>query len=246
MKIERRKLPLERVDTKQGRRYKLGNEFELISISTLANYFQPPWGILAWKKKLIKDHGEEEARRLMKLPAQRGTRLHKAIETNSSERLLEDDLSFFENWIDYQKKANFQILEQELPVYFLERDPLTQQWLNRGYAGTLDALIEEDGKYYLSDFKCSDKPKRAEYTGNYWLQLALYAEALKFSYKVQVDGIRIYNLTPDKIFLFESEPEELTWMQKEARNICEAYYDGLDYPWDDYVKTNPIIQRYKG
>lgn len=66
-------------------------------------------------------------------------------------------------------------------------------WSKKGYAGTLDCIVEElDGTYKVWDWKTSNKRKKKEWVYNYRLQVAAYGQAYMERYPgVDINGGRV-------------------------------------------------------
>ena len=120
-------------------------------------------------KRLIRERGAKKADNTMSLPIKVGNFAHDEIE----KWLINNDYSV-------DKTIAKRFIEQ-LPLKFL---PLLIEhqifYLVRGYAGTLDLLIEEeDGNITLIDFKTSLKAKSFSQCHDYFVQLAGYGMALQ-------------------------------------------------------------------
>ena len=124
-----------------------------------------------WKKRV----GETKAAEITKEAAGRGTRMHAYLEQYVKEDRIDEPGS---NPYSQQshKMANI-IVEQglcnatefwgtEVPLYFPQV-----------YAGTTDCLGVYNGKPAILDFKQTNKPKKTEWIGDYFMQLCAYAAA---------------------------------------------------------------------
>lgn len=69
----------------------------------------------------------------------------------------------------------------------------TPVWSKKGYAGTLDCIVEElDGSYKVWDWKTSNKRKKREWVTNYRLQVAAYGQAYMERFPgVEINGGRV-------------------------------------------------------
>lgn len=84
--------------------------------------------------------------------------------------------AMFERYVEFRRRFPFEVIHNELNII----DG------GMGYAGTLDRVIEMDGKRLLVDIKTSN----AIYP-SYWLQLAAYRELLGSVTGEQVDAVAI-------------------------------------------------------
>jgi genome maintenance exonuclease 1 len=124
-----------------------------------------------WKKRV----GEQQAQQIVTEAANRGTRMHSYLE----QYILNDDLKplpgnpfaqpswFMAAEVILQGLSNVdEFWGTEVPVYY-----------SGLYAGTTDCLGIWKGRPAIMDFKQSNKVKKREYIGDYFLQLTAYAAA---------------------------------------------------------------------
>ena len=135
--------------------------------------------IAKWKARV----GNDEAERVKNTAATRGTSMHSYLEYYiNGEGLL--DLT--ESGVEAQKMAEtikdkgFNELEEiwgsECVLYYPEL-----------YAGQTDLCGIYQGRESIIDFKQSNKPKREEYIGDYYLQLVAYAMAHDAVYNTKIE-----------------------------------------------------------
>jgi len=158
-----------------GRRmYSTPDGLAVPSVTTILDKTKPEQAKKAlreWKKRV----GETKAAEITKEAAGRGTRMHAWLEQYVKEDRIDDPGS---NPYSQQshKMANI-IVEQgldkmeecwgtEVPLYFPQV-----------YAGTTDCLGVYNGKPAIIDFKQTNKPKKTEWIGDYFMQLCAYASA---------------------------------------------------------------------
>jgi len=158
-----------------GRRmYSTPDGLAVPSVTTILDKTKPEQAKKAlreWKKRV----GETKAAEITKEAAGRGTRMHAWLEQYVKEDRIDDPGS---NPYSQQshKMANI-IVEQgldkmeecwgtEVPLYFPQV-----------YAGTTDCLGVYNGKPAIIDFKQTNKPKKTEWIGDYFMQLCAYAAA---------------------------------------------------------------------
>lgn len=158
-----------------GRRmYSTPDGLAVPSVTTILDKTKPEQAKKAlreWKKRV----GETKAAEITKEAAGRGTRMHAWLEQYVKEDRIDKPGS---NPYSQQshKMANI-IVEQgldkmeecwgtEVPLYFPQV-----------YAGTTDCLGVYNGKPAIIDFKQTNKPKKTEWIGDYFMQLCAYAVA---------------------------------------------------------------------
>jgi len=178
----------------QERHYEVGNE-KLPSVTTIlaaTESDEKRAAIAKWKVRV----GAVEAERVKNTAATRGTSMHSYLEHYiAGEGLL--DLT--ESGVEAQKMAEtirdkgFSELEEiwgsECVLYYPEL-----------YAGQTDLCGIYQGRESIIDFKQSNKPKREEYIGDYYLQLAAYATAHDAVYNTKIEQGVILMCTPDLYF----------------------------------------------
>ena len=176
------------------RHYDVGNE-KLPSVTTILAATQSDEkreALARWKKK----KGNIEADRIKNEAAKRGTSLHSYMEHYIAGKGL---LDLTEEGQEAKKMAEV-IIEKGLP-------DLEEIWGSECvlhypglYAGATDLCGIYQGRESIIDFKQSNKPKRDEYIGDYYLQLVAYATAHDAIYGTQIEQGVILMCTPDLFF----------------------------------------------
>lgn len=118
----------------------------------------------------------------------------------------------FRAWWDIISRRNVKIIMQE--------QKLVCPW----FGGTLDLLVEIDGKVYLLDFKTSNHPSY-----KYFLQLSAYRYILKHYYGIEIYGCGIVKLNKkcikfDEFIIDKSNPD-----YEEFMDLCERTFLSLVY-----------------
>lgn len=118
----------------------------------------------------------------------------------------------FKSWWSVISKRNVKVIMQE--------HKLVCPW----FGGTLDLLIEIDGKVYLLDFKTSNYSSY-----KYFLQLAAYRYILKYYYGIEIYGCGVIKLNKkyigfDEYIIDKSHPEYEGFM-----DICERTFLSIVY-----------------
>lgn len=174
-----------------GRRYYLvGADKPLPSVTTILGAMTDKSGITAWRERV----GAEEADRIGKKSANRGTVMHQMIEyyllstaASKKERLVEaqekinrfvKESGFTEEELSIGRKLfyNFYLagwFDEIAQVVSIEETLFSLKC--GGYAGRVDTIYRKhDGRLIISDYKTARKPKRLEWIGNYLMQASAY------------------------------------------------------------------------
>lgn len=160
---------LDAVTTEDGRRYTSPNGKVYPSITTVLSSYNKK-AIYEWRQRV----GEEEANRVSRKAANRGTKLHLMCED-----YLRNELSQMKmQTMMPDTKALFYQIKPKLDecigdVYGLEQ-PLYSDELR--VAGRCDCIAEWNGELSIIDYKTSSKEKKEDYIQNYFMQCTAYAE----------------------------------------------------------------------
>ena len=166
--------PCDRETVDGKRHYCLPDGSKVPSVTTILDRTKPAEAreaLAKWRKAV----GEERAQQITTEAANRGTRMHSYLE---SYVLLDDMKPFPSN--PYAHPSWFMAAEVILKglcnvdEFWGVEVPLYYSGL---YAGTTDCVGVWKGKPAIMDFKQSNKVKKKEYIGDYFLQLCAYAQA---------------------------------------------------------------------
>jgi genome maintenance exonuclease 1 len=166
--------PISRTTVDGKRHYCLPNGDKVPSVTTILDRTKPAEAKEAldrWRKAV----GVERAQQITTEAANRGTRMHTYLE----QYVLSGDMKELPNnpyahasWfmaaqviLDGLSKVD-EFWGVEVPVYY-----------SGLYAGTTDCVGLHQGTPAIMDFKQTNKPKKKEYIGDYFLQLCAYAQA---------------------------------------------------------------------
>jgi genome maintenance exonuclease 1 len=162
-------------DESQGKRlYATPQGHRVPSVTTILDKTKPAEARAAlanWKKAV----GEKKAQEIVTEAAGRGTRMHKYLEDYVKGEPLRETVTnpFAQQSLDMARiviEKGFpkisEVWGSEVPLYFPEL-----------YAGTTDCCGIHDGDEAILDFKQTNKPKKLEWIGDYFLQLTAYALA---------------------------------------------------------------------
>jgi len=202
------------------RKYSIGKE-KLPSVTTIISATQDPEkteSLARWKTRV----GDVEADRIKNTAALRGTAMHTYLEHHvKGGNVL--DLTDLGREASSMAKT---IIEKGFPdmeeVWGVE----CTLFYPGLYAGQTDMCGIYQGRESIIDFKQSNKPKRAEWIGDYKLQLAAYATAHDCIFGTNIEQGVILMCTPDNFFqrFLVNGSEFREWKWKWLKKI-DQYYD---------------------
>ena len=201
------------------RKYSIGRE-KLPSVTTIISSTQDASkteSLARWKLKV----GEVEAERIKNTAATRGTAMHSYLEHHVKGGNVLD-------LTDVGREARSMgqtIIEKgfgDLEEVWGVECTLFYPGL---YAGQTDLCGIYQGRESIVDFKQSNKPKRAEWIGDYKLQLAAYATAHDCIFGTNIEQGVILMCTPDNFFqrFIVNGPEFREWKWKWLQKIDQYY-----------------------
>lgn len=158
---------LEDATTAGGRMYKTPEGKAYPSITTVLGV-RGKEALYEWRARV----GEEEANRVARHAATRGSALH-----SIAERYLNNEAEYFAQGEMPHVKGMFNSIQPILDKYIdsvvLQECPLYSDYL--GLAGRVDLVAHFDGKLSIVDFKTSSRIKTKEDIPNYFIQAAAYS-----------------------------------------------------------------------
>ena len=201
------------------RKYSIGQE-KLPSVTTIISSTQDASktdSLNKWKARV----GEVEAERIKNTAATRGTAMHSYLEHHVKGGNVLD-------LTDVGREARSMgqtIIEKgfgDLEEVWGVECTLFYPGL---YAGQTDLCGVYQGRESIVDFKQSNKPKRAEWIGDYKLQLAAYATAHDCIFGTNIEQGVILMCTPDNFFqrFIVNGPEFREWKWKWLQKISDYY-----------------------
>ena len=182
---------IEAITTESGRRYKVPNGEMLESITTaLGNQPGKKEGLMKWRRRV----GEDEANRISRKAAGRGTAVHQIIEDYLNN--LEDPVKDKMPDAVVMFKQLQPILDKSISKVYMQEAPL---WSYKyRLAGRVDCVADIKGKLTVVDFKTSMKPKKKEWVIDYFLQTAAYSHMIEEMYGETVDQTVIFIAVEDR------------------------------------------------
>ena len=211
---------LQRVEVDGKRRYAAPGHAPVASVTTILSGTKDMSHLIAWKKRV----GEAKAQEIVTEASGVGTRMHKYLE----------DFCLTSEWPDpgsnpYAQQAHMmattikdtamvhvdEIWGVEVPLY-----------VPGIYAGTTDVVGQYKGNPCIMDFKQSNKPKKAEWVEDYYLQLTAYALAHNEIHGTDIREGHIFMCSRDLTYQqFSILPHEFDDWAQEWWKRCEQYYE---------------------
>lgn len=243
---------LQQTETINGKRYYLIGEHKYPSVTTVLGSMTDSSGLDVWRKRV----GEEEADRISKFSANRGTIMHQMIEyylgsdlEGNRERLLEaqqkisefvKEEGFTEEELEVGRRLFYSFYNNGLfnkisRVVSIEETLYSHQM--GGYAGRVDNIYENTFSHLLIlDFKTSRKQKKKEWIKNYFMQIAAYFLAYWEMHGTKPQGGEIWiAVENDEPQVFEVTWEDIKVYGKEFLSLVKKYHELNPLP-PEYIK----------
>ena len=219
--------PSSRSTTDGIRTYDVGNE-KLPSVTTILQATQPEEKrrkLAEWRA--IK--GKDEADRIKKQSASRGSNMHLHLEKHI---LGQGHLDLTDEGKTAKSMAQTVIDKGLGDLQEIWGSEVTL-WYPGLYAGATDLVGVYDYEESIVDFKQSNKPKRKEWIEDYFLQLAAYAMAHNQIYDTGIRQGVILMCTPDNYF------QKFQIKGKEFKNFTYKFLQRLDKYYNEiHVRDN--------
>ena len=224
--------PLDRTTIEGKRHYCLPDGSKVPSVTTILDKTKPAEAreaLQRWRKSV----GEERAQQITTEAANRGTRMHTYLE----HYVLTDDMKPLPG-NPFAQPSWFMAAEiilnglNNVDEYWGSEVPLYYSGL---YAGTTDLIGVWKGRPAIMDFKQTNKPKKREYIGDYFLQLAAYAQAHDHMHGTDIDhGVILMAAQPKLLednsystpeyLEFEVSGSEFAYWKDQWNKRVELYY----------------------
>ena len=224
--------PINRTTIEGKRHYTLPDGTKVPSVTTILDKTKPAEAreaLARWKQAI----GEEKAQQITTEAANRGTRMHTYLEMYiKSEEMMQFPTNPYahHSWFmaaEIILKGLCNVDEfwgTEVPVYY-----------SGLYAGTTDCIGVWKGRPAIMDFKQSNKVKKREHIGDYFIQLAAYAQAHNDTHGTDINsGVILMavqpRLQPDGTYStpeyleFVIEGDEFKYWINEWTKRIELYY----------------------
>jgi genome maintenance exonuclease 1 len=214
--------PLSRDDSTGRRLYQTPDGTAVPSVTTILDKTKPAEAreaLARWKKAV----GEQKAQEITTEAAGRGTRMHKFLEDHIKGIPLKESVTnpYAQQSLDMARKVIAEgfpkineVWGSEVPLYFPEL-----------YAGTTDCCGVHEGDEAILDFKQTNKPKKLEWIGDYFLQLTAYALAHNEVHGTNIRKGVILMCSKDYEYQeFILEPKDFDYWTEEWCKRVEQYY----------------------
>ena len=153
-----------------GRFYADDNGQWVPSVTTILEAYPKPYALMQW----LKENGEN-ADKIRDAAGKRGSTVHQLtddydngievclLDENGNPKYSLEEWGMFERYVEFSEKFKPENIMIEQNIVSLKL----------GFAGTIDRVLELNGKRYLVDIKTSNM-----ITNAYWLQVAAYEQLL--------------------------------------------------------------------
>ena len=204
------------------RKYLSGDEKypSVTSILSLTKSEEDKASLELWKQRV----GYKEANRIKNDASRRGTSLHSYIEDYLRGRVNE---SFFESNEQHKNMAKV-IIENGIKGKLEEIYGMEATLINTRdkYAGTADLIGIYRGNLTILDFKQANRPKKADYIQDYFLQLGAYTLAHDVVHGTKMKAGIILLCTVDNLFQeFKIQEAELEMYQNLFLGRVKKFYE---------------------
>ena len=204
------------------RKYLSGDEKypSVTSILSLTKSEEDKASLELWKQRV----GYKEANRIKTDASRRGTSLHSYIEDYLRGRVND---SFFESNEQHKNMAKV-IIENGIKGKLEEIYGMEATLINTRdkYAGTADLIGIYKGNLTILDFKQANRPKKADYIQDYFLQLGAYTLAHDVVHQTKMKAGIILLCTKDNLFQeFKIEGAELEMYQNLFMGRVKKFYE---------------------
>lgn len=169
VKLDELNFDLESSTTEKGRVYKVPGGKLYPSITTVLSPYNKQ-AILEWRQRV----GEEEANKISRQAADRGTKLHNVVEKYLLNEMSDMKIQTMmpdtkELFLSVRKHIDNHIGD----VYGIEQALYSHKLR---LAGRCDCIAEWDGRLSIVDWKTASKRKEESHIQNYFMQASAYAE----------------------------------------------------------------------
>lgn len=208
---------LTRKTTESGRKYFTPEGNAYPSVTTVLGILGKK-ELMEWRRRV----GEDEANRISRQAANRGTAVHK---------LCED---YLDNKEDYSKKhmpANIHmfntmksLLDEKINNIWFQEAFLYSDELRTG--GQVDCIAEFNGELSVIDFKTSRRPKSPDKIENYFMQICFYAKAFEERTGIAIKkGVVLIGVDDSEPQTFIIHTEDYLEHFKAVRETYQSLYE---------------------
>ena len=168
-KLESLDFDLKTQTTEQGRRYITPSGDAYPSVTTVLSEYNKK-AILEWRQRV----GAEQANKISRVAANRGTRVHSLCENYLLNKLTELKEQSLMPDVKQMFSSIKPIMDTNIGNVYATEQALYSNVMK--LAGRVDCIADWQDELAVIDFKTSSKPKKEEWITNYFMQCAAYAE----------------------------------------------------------------------
>lgn len=187
-----------------------------------------------WRNRV----GAQQAQQITTEAANRGTRMHSFLEDYIKTDKIVDTVANPFSWasLEMAKSIINNGLSKQVSEFYGVEIPL---YFPKLYAGTSDGVGLHLGEEAILDYKQTNKPKRREWIGDYFLQLAAYALAHNEVYGTNIrKGVILMSVKPEQDnqlnIIRLPEYQEFVLEGEEFDHYCNEWWKRLEL----YYLTN--------
>lgn len=235
----------------------LSNEFNLSKIDTIYYYNNIPVprvtvildqmlhedGLMGWSN-YIGYYKKQKYKEVLERSSEIGTCVHESIESYIQNN-IPLDINIIKKELAKEVNSAYQaflsywnILMQNNVKVLMQEQKLICQY----FGGTLDLLVEINGKIYLIDFKTSN-----HLNYKYFYQIAAYRYMLRILYNIEIDGCIVLILSKTTSMFEENILHMEIPEHKKYLDDCERTFLSLVYSYYNrqytYNQFNSIFKR---
>jgi len=190
---------------------------KLPSVTTILDKTKDKSFLDRWRARV----GDEEAERIKNHSSKRGTSMHKFIEKHITGAGY-DDLTTIGQEARPMAQKIIDVGLTPISEYYGSEVTLHYPGL---FAGSTDLVCIHNGKETIVDFKQSNRPKREDWIGDYFLQIGAYAMAHDYVHGSNIEQGVIMVCTPDLYFQeFRFEGDQMREYRHEFLARLNQYY----------------------
>lgn len=205
------KIILSRIESDNGRKYLTPDGKQYESVTTWLSRITDKTWLEDWKKNI----GTEEADKILKRAAKRGTLLHENVERYLKNETVKS-LSVLDKLLFVPLTK---VLDEHIDNIFALEYPLYSNIMK--LAGTVDCVAEYDGTLSVIDFKTSRNRKDKSDIHSYFLQTCIYSLMIQELYGLKIDKLVILMAidNENKVLIFEESRKN--WITNLITNLKE-------------------------
>tara|TARA_Y100000114_G_scaffold139860_1_gene144254 strand:- start:23 stop:709 length:687 start_codon:yes stop_codon:yes gene_type:complete len=221
-KLESLDFDLKTQTTEQGRRYITPSGDAYPSVTTVLSEYNKK-AILEWRQRV----GAEEANKISRVAANRGTRVHSLCENYLLNKLTELKEQSLMPDVKQMFSSIKPIMDTNIGDVYATEQALYSNVMK--LAGRVDCIADWQDELAVIDFKTSSKPKKEEWITNYFMQCAAYAEMFTELTNKPVNKL---------VVLIAVHDEEPQFFVKEKKDYMQSLWQYIDKYWSKSIDNS--------